>query len=308
MARHTQRHEPNPKAAEATFGIEIECFLPRGCVRVGAYHAGAELGGRFPAGWNAQRDGSLRTTLRGYEGVEIVSPVLRGRDGLEQVRRVAALLQELGARVNRTCGLHVHVGATSVAGHDFDDVADWVRRLINATAQHEKALYGAAGTRSRENGSYCRSIKRGWGEKKARLKQKKMKAEALRQDAAGIGRYHSLNIEPLFSRRRTVEFRCFSGTASALKMTAWIQMALALATLALERDTQFDAPATTYADTETAVGAMRRFFYLVGWTRGRKDYQKPVCLAEGWVDDMDALKAAKRELMRLAKRYDTQTA
>ena len=114
MPKHTQRHEANPKAAEATFGIEIECFLPRGCVRVGAYHAGVELGSRFPAGWNAQRDGSLRTTLRGYEGVEIVSPVLRGREGLEQVRQVAALLQELGARVNRTCGLHVHVGATSV--------------------------------------------------------------------------------------------------------------------------------------------------------------------------------------------------
>ena len=84
MATHTQTHEPNPKAADATFGIEIECLLPRGSVRVGGYHAGIELGGRFPAGWNAQRDGSLRTTLRGYEGVEIVSPVLRGRDGLEQ--------------------------------------------------------------------------------------------------------------------------------------------------------------------------------------------------------------------------------
>ena len=306
MAR--QRHEANPKAAEATFGIELEVLLPRGSVRVGGYHAGIELGGRFPAGWNAQRDGSLRTTLRGYEGVEIVSPVLRGREGLEQVRRVAELLTEMGARVNRSCGCHVHVGATSVAGHDFDEVADWVRRLINATAQHEQAFYGAAGTRARENGSYCRSIKRGWGAKKTRLKQKKMKAQDLRSEASTVSRYHSLNVEPLFSRKRTVEFRCFSGTTSGLKMTAWIQMALAVATLALERDTGFDAPTTTYADTETAVGAMKRFFYLVGWTRGRKDYQKPVCLAEGWVDGMDALKAAKRELMRLARKYDAQAA
>ena len=306
MAR--QRHEANPKAAEATFGIEIECFLPRGSVRVGGYHAGIELGGRFPAGWNAQRDGSLHTTLRGYKGVEIVSPVLRGRDGLEQVRRVADLLTEMGGRVNPTCGCHVHVGATSVAGHDFDEVADWVRRLINATAQHEKAFYGAAGTRARENGSYCRSIKRGWGAKKTRLKQKKMKAQDLRNEASTVSRYHSLNVEPLFSRKRTVEFRCFSGTTSGRKMTAWIQMALAVATLALERDTQFDAPTTTYADTETAVGAMKRLFYMIGWTRGRKDYQKPVCLAEGWVDGIDALKAAKRELMRLAKKYDAQAA
>jgi len=306
MAR--QRHEANPKAADATFGIEIECLLPRGSVRVGGYHAGLELGGRFPAGWNAQRDGSLHTTLRGYEGVEIVSPVLRGRDGLEQVRQVMTLLREMGGRVNPTCGCHIHVGATSVAGHDFDEVADWVRRLINLTAQHEKAFYGAAGTRTRENGSYCRSIKRGWGAKKMRLKQKKMKAQDLRQEAATVSRYHSLNIEPLFSRKRTIEFRCFSGTLNPLKACAYVQMALAVATLALERDTQFDAPTTTYADTETAVGAMRRFFYLVGWTRGRKDYAKPVCLAEGWVDRMDALKAAKRELMRLARKYDAQAA
>lgn len=307
MARHTQRHEANPKAAEATFGIEIECLLPRGSVRVGGYHAGRELGGRFPAGWNGQRDGSLSTRLRGYEGVEIVSPVLRGREGLEQVRQVAALLEEMGARVNRTCGFHVHVGATSVAGGDFDDVADWVRRLINATAQHEKAFYGAAGTRRRENGSYCRSLKRAWGEKKDRLRRK-MKAEDLRLEASGVSRYQTLNLVPLFGRNRTVEFRCFSGTTSGRKMTAWIQMALAVATLALERNTAFDAPTTTYADTETAVGAMKRFFYLVGWTRGRKDYQKPVCLAEGWVDGMDALVSAKRELMRLARKYDARAA
>ena len=104
MATHTQRHEANPKAAEITFGVEIECFLPRGSVRIGAYHAGIELGGRFPRGWNAQRDGSLQTSLAGYEAVEIVSPVLQGREGLEQVRQVAALLEEMQAKVNRSCG------------------------------------------------------------------------------------------------------------------------------------------------------------------------------------------------------------
>jgi hypothetical protein len=307
MTRHTQTHEANPKAAEITFGIEIECLLPRGSVHAGGYHAGIEIGGRFPAGWNAQRDGSLHTSLPNYEGVEIVSPVLKGRDGLEQVCQVAALLEEMGARVNQSCGFHCHIGSASVAGENFDEVADWVRRLINVTAQHEKAFYGASGTRSRERGTYCRSLKSTWGEKKEKLRRK-IKAEDLRIEAAGISRYQTLNLVPLFGRNRTVEFRCFSGTTSGLKMTAWIQMALAVATLALARNTSFDAPATTYADTTTAVGAMQRFFYLVGWTRGRKDYQKPVCTAEGWVDGMDALDAAKRELMRLAKKYDGEAA
>jgi len=300
-----QAHEANPKAAEITFGIEIECFLPRGSVRVGSYHRGPELGGRFPAGWNAQSDCSLQTRLGNYVGVEFVSPVLRGREGLDQAKKVAALLGEMNARVNRTCGFHIHVGAKSAAGDDFDDVADWVRRLLNTTAQHEKAFYGAAGTKARETGRYCRSLKTAWAGKKEKL-AKKMKANELRSEAAGLSRYHALNLVPLFSSNRTVEFRCFSGTVEALKMTAWIQMALAVATLAQDRNTKFDAPQTTYADTTTAAGAMKRFFYLAGWTRGRKDYNKPVCLAEGWLDRMSALKAAKRELMRLAKKYDAQ--
>jgi hypothetical protein len=305
MAR--QRHEANPKASEITFGIEIECFLPRGSVRVGSYHSGIELGGSFPAGWNAQSDGSLTTSLHNYQGVEVVSPVLRGRDGLEQVRKVAALLEEMNARVNKTCGFHIHLGAMSAAGESFDEIADWVRRLLNTTAQHEKAFYGASGTKAREMGTYCRSLKTAWSGKKERL-TKPMKAEDLRDEVAGLNRYHALNLVPLFGHNRTVEFRCFSGTTSGAKMTAWIQMALAVATLALERNTRFDAPQTGYADTTTAVGAMKRFFYLAGWTRGRKDYYKPVCVAEGWVDEMTTLDAAKRELMRLAKKYDGQAA
>ena len=53
---------------------------------------------------------------------------------------------------------------------------------------------------------------------------------------------------------------------------------------------------------------MKRFFYLAGWTKGRKDYNKPVCIAEGWLDDSNdglvGLRRAKKELMRLAKKYD----
>jgi len=305
--RHTQRHEPNPKAAQASWGLELEVFLPRGAVRVGGYHAGIELGGRFPAGWNAQRDGSLRTTIPNYEGVEIVSPVLKGRDGLEQVRQVTSLLEEMNVKVNATGSVHLHIGAASLAGENFDEVADWVRRFLNVTAQHEQALYGASGTRSRETGSYCRSIRAAWGDKKDRLRRK-IKAEDLRLASAGISRYQSLNLVPLFGRNKTVELRAFSATSSFLKVSSWVQMGLALATMALSRNTSFDPPERTYADTTTAVGAMKRFFYQAGWNKGRKDWYKPACIAEGWIDDMANLEATKKELMRLARKYDEQAA
>jgi hypothetical protein len=164
-----QTQAPHPRAQDITFGVEVECFLPRGAVQVGYHHAGRELGGEFPAGWNAQSDGSLSTRLPGYEGVEVVSPVLRGRYGLEEVKVVAALLGRMNARVNPTCGFHVHVGVASAAGNDYDEVADWVRRLLNLTAHHDlpagrqagMAFYAAAGTRRRQNGHYCASLKQG---------------------------------------------------------------------------------------------------------------------------------------------------
>jgi hypothetical protein len=111
--RERQIQIRNPKAEELTFGIEIECFVPRGCMRVGARHAGIEIGGsaaqaqlEWPAGWRAESDGSLSCTVANYMPVEIVSPILRGADGIAQIRRVGEILARLDARVNTTCGFH----------------------------------------------------------------------------------------------------------------------------------------------------------------------------------------------------------
>ncbi len=70
----------------------------------------------FPQGWTAERDGSLHTSRRGYVAVEIVSPILKGRAGIEQIKQMAEVLRQVGAAVNPTCGMHIHVGARSVAG------------------------------------------------------------------------------------------------------------------------------------------------------------------------------------------------
>ena len=46
---------------EMTFGVEIECIIPAAnAPSVGGYHAGTQIA-ELPAGWNAQRDGSIHT-------------------------------------------------------------------------------------------------------------------------------------------------------------------------------------------------------------------------------------------------------
>ncbi len=84
--KQTQR--PSQKAEGYSFGVELELLLPQTAInelgiRIGGYHAGYPLPAPFPAGWTAERDGSLHTSRQGYVPVEIVSPVLRGRAGIE---------------------------------------------------------------------------------------------------------------------------------------------------------------------------------------------------------------------------------
>lgn len=43
-------------------------------------------------------------------GNELKSPILKGSDGIEQVRKVMQILKKMNCRVNNSCGFHVHHG------------------------------------------------------------------------------------------------------------------------------------------------------------------------------------------------------
>ena len=101
-------------ANEMTYGIEIECTIPghiiteRG-IRIGGYHNGIQVPG-FPEGWTAESDSSIRPAA-GMVAVEVVSPVLKGPDGLKQVMEVCDKLKSWARRVLLGLqGCHVHVG------------------------------------------------------------------------------------------------------------------------------------------------------------------------------------------------------
>ena len=78
-------------ANDLTFGIEIETIAPDSAVRndglrIGPYRRGIQVP-YLPAGWKAEADGSIDNGNGGHK-CEIVSPVLRGADGLAQVAEV----------------------------------------------------------------------------------------------------------------------------------------------------------------------------------------------------------------------------
>ena len=125
--------------------------------------------------------------------------------------------------------------------------------------------------------------------------------------ANGHGRYHSLNLTNLLGHKATVEFRHGAGTLEQKKMLGHIQMALALCERATEpAKLDWDAVASerTYQTRGRGLRALNRFFYLMGWTMGRKDVGKPEVEMAGWIAPPEDLKAVKAELKRLARKYD----
>jgi len=271
---------------EITFGVELETIVPVGAVAVGTYRRGNAIPG-FPTGWAAHSDSSIRSRA-GYVGCEFVSPILRGADGVRQVLAVVAKIRELGGRVNVSCGLHVHVGFSG------DDKA--MKRLVTLVANFEKAIYASTGTKSREQGHWAASVQSHGDAQSA-------------QNAASHQRYHLLNLTNIARGvRPAVEFRAFAGTLNETKIVGHIQMCLGIVQRAIEakRVTAFVAktPEETSPIKRGGEGqtALNRLCYQLGWTKGRSKKVFGVIAC----DEAPSLKEVKKELHRLAKKYDAQ--
>lgn len=302
------------KAERFTFGCEIECFLPRAAMHQhgitrGGYHAGYNLPPPFPTGWKIERDGSVVTRRSDMVAIEIVSPILSGRAGILQVRRVMEILKGMGGAVNRSCGFHVHVGVASVVPN-LDDRAEWLGRLMYEVAMHEGALFAQTGTRGRENGSWSRSIKpeKRIADDLVGARSAAAKRTAVSVAANGTNRYHTLNLTNLMNpRKQTVEFRVFAGTLEWKKAYAHIQTGLALAERATERSAMnWNLLAGEFYGNAAGMRSLKRLFTLTGWTKGRRHIRQAVLEMAGWIAPLEDLQAVRAEMRRLARKYDAQ--
>ncbi len=281
-------------AAELTFGIEIETTVSE----TAAVANGLMIGGYFgtgcqvpylPAGWTAKRDGSIRSTSGGRTGVEIVSPILRGAEGLAQVVEVARILEEKGHRVNPSCGVHIHVGWNPMTPSGA------LARLISSVSSIEKGLFAITGTKARERGRWCGGIRKYGNDKSAK-------------QTLDVARYHMLNLTNLArGTRDTVEFRAFSGSLNPVKLAGWVQVCLGLVEKALNGKKK--APWQPKRNCKTAdpakIGQLETFRLLLslGWAEQKKH-------SYGWISDvpmtLPTQAAVMSQLRRLAKKYDEQ--
>lgn len=289
---------PLRKLSALTFGVEIECTIPNASMdregwRVGDYHAGFCVSAPF-RGWKVQSDGSINANYP-YIAAEVVSPILKGAKGLASVVAMVEHLKGMGARINRSCGFHVHVGWSGDAAA--------LRRLICFVSHHEAALYAMTGTHDREANQFCTSIKTAY----RGLQGMTRMADIVN---AHMGRYHVLNLTNLAAHetgrgeKRTVEFRVFAGTLNTVKIAAYVQLCLGMVQRALDSrqampwDAVLTDPQKAKARTTPGTVAVSRLLAHLQWYR---DSAKTDPIG---VFDRDTTPALMAMVRKMALKYD----
>jgi hypothetical protein len=160
---------------------------------------------RTATAWKVTYDGSVNN------GCEVVSPILSGDQGLDSVRKVVRTLKAAGARVENSCGFHVHVNAQDLQGPE----------LINAVqryAQYEGQIDAFMAPRRRENRSeWCKSTIELATDLGNRMDF--LAAEHVANHPRS--RYYKLNVAA-YVKHGTLEFRQHAGTLDLNKIINWI--------------------------------------------------------------------------------------
>lgn len=224
------------------FGIEIECYMPRNLVfEMSEWHRGGiqipGIEGWAAQGWKAERDGSVTTNDPGYVGIEIISPILSGEDGLTQVVCMVEWLAEIGARVDSKCGQHVSVDTRSLNDAQIEN-------LVRAFKALQPGIFLVNGAKAAErfNSRFCAPLMSG------------------RMDMGN--RYQALNLKNHVSGpagRRRAEFRLWAGTLDSTKTVTYILASVGLIAGVASGDMPQDVPAD-------ALGQLRRLCkqYVIG--------------------------------------------
>lgn len=220
-----------------TFGVEIEFCAPRILFCDEETHFAAKrqkiqdiIDSTVNARWLVKSDCSVESKDVNYVGdFELVSPVLTGKEGLEEVKKVINCLKNNGCMVNETCGLHVHIGIRSLCVDDFSGVYNhnlvemkpfWgaLCNMVRAYAEFERCFDLIADGNRRSN-FYCKSIRNKMLSVVCCDKNNERLRDILHDS---YDRYVKLNVGNAVSDHGTVEFRQMNGTLDADLAVAWI--------------------------------------------------------------------------------------
>ena len=248
---------------EQCFGVEIEMtgITREQAARALAEYFGTEAqyrGGTYDTWvakdvrrqiWKLMSDSSIlseRKTDDGYEfvideseersyWVEMVTPKLT-YDQLPVLQECMRRVQRAGAKVNGSCGIHVHVDG---ANHNRQSL----KNLICIMFSKEDILFKALQVNETRAKKWCKKVREPML-REARALSSDETADLTELERIwyegndGHGehynrtRYHALNLHSMFYRG-TVEFRCFNSTLDPGLAAAYVNLCLAMSAQAI---------------------------------------------------------------------------
>ena len=177
--------------------------------------------------WKICPDGSIR----GGRTAEAVSPVLNAQS-LATVVKVAKVLKAAGAEVDRSCGVHVHIGANTMG---LNNLKARGRFVYNWHSIHNYILMVTSP--SRINNRYCKPVTIGYADIERNGMERGIEESPQHQynddDSCGCGRYcgyryTSINTASL-KKHKTLEVRVFNGSTDGETVLAWTKLVEAIA-------------------------------------------------------------------------------
>jgi hypothetical protein len=147
-------------------------------------------------------------------GCEIPSPVLQGKEGLAELKRVMELLQRNGFYTGSEDGLHVHHGAEEFA--EDDRLLATLVELWEENIEHIERLVDPYRRVDGGGHTWC-NRRRG----NSRVREWERFKETKDTSLIPLGRYFSLNVENV-RYGQELEIRLHEGTLDFNKTAAWI--------------------------------------------------------------------------------------
>lgn len=216
-----------------TMGVEIECFgIDRYAIKAAIERRGLKS---HITGYD-HRDSKdsyklgYDSSISGADSCEVVSPILKSLNSLETVCQV---INEAGAQVNKSCGLHVHLGAEKFT------LEQWCRIILNYAAIEGVIDSFMSRSRRGDNNGYCMTI-RGNIETNIYAIYENLRRGGHHtmsdiQEAFDNDRYHKVN--PMaYNSHKTIEFRQHGGTTDYEKIKNWIGFLTALVSWSINHD------------------------------------------------------------------------
>lgn len=161
-------------------------------------------------------------SIQGANGQEVVSPILKGKKGLDSLKMVCEALNVIGAKVNRSTGLHIHFDASKISDLHFVKIFKNYQKLESVIDSF------MPNSRRGMNNNYCKSIQ-GLDYGSCRTKSDVIETNGTR--------YRKVNAHSYLSHK-TVEFRQHSGTTDYEKISNWINFLRKLIQFSFENEIQ----------------------------------------------------------------------